>query len=234
MNKHLVITGGTKGIGRAIIFYFAENGFDITTCSRNLSDIEKLDLELKDLNKEISFRGYQNDLSQKDQCKAFIQKVIDSHREVNVLINNAGSFIPGEIHLEPDEHLDLMLRTNLNSAYFISKGLIGLLKKSKGHLLNICSIASILPYTSGGSYCISKFALYGMNKILREEMKPFGVKVTAVLPGATFSSSWERSGVPESRLADPADIAKAIYMCSTVSDRTVIEDLVIRPQEGDL
>ena len=173
-------------------------------------------------------------MSAKDQCKKFIQDVESLNKGVDVLVNNAGSFIPGEIHNEEDDNLDSMLNVNLKSAYYVSKGLIPLLKNTKGNLFNICSIASILPYTVGGSYCISKFAMYGMNKILREEMKPFGVKVTAVLPGATFSSSWEGSGFDQDRLADPDDIAKTIYNCTELSNRSVVEDLLIRPQEGDL
>ena len=104
----------------------------------------------------------------------------------------------------------------------------------KGYIFNMCSIASIKAYANGGSYGISKFALYGMTKVLREELKEFNIKVTAVLPGATLTASWEGVDLPEERFIKVEDIAELIWTTYRLSDRTVVEDLVIRPQLGDI
>jgi short-subunit dehydrogenase len=91
-----------------------------------------------------------------------------------------------------------------------------------------------MPYINGGSYCISKFALLGMTKVLREEMKEHGVRVTAILPGATLTASWEGANLPPERFMKPDDVAEAILTAYKMSDRSVVEELVIRPQLGDI
>lgn len=98
----------------------------------------------------------------------------------------------------------------------------------------MCSTASIVPYVNGGSYCISKFALLGMSRVLREEMKPFGVKVTAVLPGATLTASWDGTDLPKERFMQPEDVAEAIWTAYSLSPNSVLEELLIRPQLGDI
>jgi short-subunit dehydrogenase len=110
----------------------------------------------------------------------------------------------------------------------------GMIKNKSGHIFNICSTASITPYVNGGAYCISKYALYGMTKVLREEMKPHGIRVTAVLPGATFTSSWEGVELPSERFIKAEDVAKAIWDIYCLSNGTVVEEILIRPQLGDI
>ncbi|MEM6829699.1 MAG: SDR family NAD(P)-dependent oxidoreductase, partial [Bacteroidota bacterium] len=139
------------------------------------------------------------------------------------------------VHEEEEGALEQMIDTNLYSAYHVSRGLIPQMKKQKqGHLFNICSVASLHAYPNGGSYSISKFAMYGFSKALREEMKAFGIRVTAVLPGAVLTSSWDGVDLPEERFIKSEDVAETIYSAYQLSERTVIEDLIIRPQLGDI
>ena len=91
-----------------------------------------------------------------------------------------------------------------------------------------------MAYENGGSYCISKFALYGMSKVLREELKESKIKVTSVLPGATFTASWEGADIPEERFMKARDVAEMVYSTFKLSPQSVVEDLLIRPQLGDL
>lgn len=222
--KVAVITGGTKGIGRALVNNFLSNDFIVFTCARSRADIED----------ENCF-FFQADLSKKEDVIAFGDFVQSKASKIDVLINNTGVFIPGQIHNEDEGSLELQINTNLYSAYHLTRKLIsGMIEIKKGHIFNICSIASITPYSNGGSYSISKYAMYGMTKCLREEMKEHGVKVTAVLPGAVYTSSWEGADVEEDRLMAPEDISESIYTAYKLSGRTVIEDLILRPQLGDL
>jgi short-subunit dehydrogenase len=109
-----------------------------------------------------------------------------------------------------------------------------MLQKGKGHIFNICSIASLDAYENGGSYSISKFALLGFSKNLRLELKDKGIKVTAVCPGAVYTNSWKGSGVDPKRIMEAEDIADMIYAASQLSPQAVVEDIVMRPQLGDL
>ncbi len=234
MNKAVIVTGGTKGIGRAIIEQFAQSGFDIITCSRNLKELEQLKEEIeKHYGNEVFIR--QSDLSLKGEVNDFVKYIISKKSHIEVLINNTGVFLPGEISSEPDGHLETMINTNLYSAYYLTRGILPMMKHDKnGHIFNICSIASIMPYANGGSYSISKYAMMGMTKVLREEMKPLGIRVTAVLPGATLTASWEGVELPESRFMKPEDVAVAVFGAYSLSKNSVVEEIIIRPQEGDI
>jgi NADP-dependent 3-hydroxy acid dehydrogenase YdfG len=109
-----------------------------------------------------------------------------------------------------------------------------MIDKRNGHVFNMCSVASIQPYEHGGSYCIAKYALLGFTRVLREEMKEHNVRVTAILPGATLSDSWEDVDLPPERFMPAEDIASCIYHAYALSPRTVVEDIVMRPQLGDI
>lgn len=234
MTKIAVVTGGTKGIGRAIIEKFAEKGFSIISCSRNANDLQVLKESVEE-RFGVQVMTKVTDMSDTTAVKSFVKFISDSNLEVSVLVNNAGAFIPGLLHSEEDGALENMINTNLYSAYYTTRGLIeGMKQRKKGHIFNICSTASFMPYENGGSYCVSKFAMLGMSKVLREEMKPFDVRVTAIMPGATFTASWEGVDVPEERFMKAEDVASATWNAYEMSDRTVIEELVMRPQLGDL
>ena len=229
----IVVTGGTKGIGKAIITKFAEQGFDVAVCARNNSDLELLKKELE--HKGIKVFAERVDISDKVQVKQFAKSILNEFDTIDILVNNAGVFIPGQISTENETDFETQMHTNLFSAYYLTKELISKVKKQKqGHIFNICSTASITPYINGGSYCISKYALYGMTKVLREEMKEFGVKVTAVLPGATLTASWEGTDLPPERFVPPADVAEALWSAYNTAPSTVIEEILIRPQLGDI
>ena len=132
------------------------------------------------------------------------------HR-VDVLVNNAGIFRSSAIHTEGDGDLEKMIETNLYSAYHLTRALLPLmLPLKKGYIFNMCSTASASAYTNGGSYSISKYALLGFSKNLRQELKTHGIKVTSILPGATWSDSWAGFEAPEERLMQARDIAEAV------------------------
>lgn len=232
--KLVVITGGTKGIGRALVQKFSEHGFTVATCSRNERDLDVLKQEIEAKYGNRVLISVANVAKKKDAID-FIELVRLTGIPVEILINNAGSFVPGQIHTEEDGVLESQIETNLYSAYRISRGFIPDMKKAgRGHIFNLCSTASITAYSNGGSYCISKFALYGMSKVLREELKKANIRVTSVLPGATFTASWEGVDLPEDRFMPPEDVAHMIYAIYQLSGRSVVEDLIIRPQLGDL
>jgi short-subunit dehydrogenase len=235
MSKLVVVTGGTKGIGRAIIEKFAAEGFDIATCSRNASDLEKLKSVVERDFPSITVHAKKADLSSKMDVHAFCQFLKELGRSVDVLVNNAGYFIPGKIVSEPDDTLEKMINANLYSAYHTTRGLISMMiDHRRGHIFNLCSIASFMAYPNGGSYAISKFALLGFSKCLREEVKTFGLKVTAVMPGAVLTESWEGTGLPPERFMKPQDVADAIFSAYALSPNSVVEEIIIRPQLGDI
>ncbi|MEJ8802744.1 SDR family oxidoreductase [Pontibacter sp. H249] len=235
MQRYILVTGGTKGIGRAVIEQFAKDGFHIITCSRNASELQKLKIEIEQGHTFSKVFYKEADLSNKESMKAFIDYVKGLKVKIDVLVNNSGLFIPGKITEEDDEALPFMINTNLYSAYYITKAFVGdMIKRRSGHIFNMCSTASITPYINGGSYCISKYAMYGMTKVLREETKEHNVRVTAILPGATLTASWEGVDLPPERFMKSEDVAMAIHNAYILSEHSVVEEMLIRPQLGDI
>lgn len=234
MAKLLVVTGGSKGIGRAILEKFASEGFDICTCSRNKEDLEKLSSRIASEYK-VKAHYFVADMANKAQVKAFTAYVNSLQQPVDVLVNNAGHFIPGSVIDEEEGTLESMIEGNLYSAYYTTRGLAPAMRTSRnGHIFNMCSIASIKAYPNGGSYAISKFALLGLSKMLREELKDHGVRVTAVLPGATLTASWAGTDFPDERFMSSEDVAEIIFGTFSLSKRSVVEEILIRPQLGDI
>lgn len=234
MNKLAVVTGGTKGIGKEIVKKFAEHGFDIATCARNEADLEIVQVEVENTFHTEVFTK-KADLSLKEDILRFAEYVLQMNRPIDVLVNNAGVFTPGSLIDEPMGALEHMIETNLYSAYYVTKALAKkIIAQGEGYIFNLCSVASIQPYPNGGAYSISKFALYGFSKTLREELKPYNIRVTAVIPGATLTPSWEGSNLPAERLMRAEDVAEAIYSAFTLSKNSVVEEIILRPQLGDL
>lgn len=235
MNKTAVITGATKGLGRAIAEIFAENGFDLCVCARTEADLDAMQEEWQERFPALRLNTHPADLGKKSEVLEFAAFVKKTWPRLDVLVNNAGIYLPGGVADEREGTLETLLEINLLSGYHLTRALLPImLPRQKGHIFNMCSIASIMAYPNGGAYTISKFALLGFSKCLREEMKTKGIKVTAILPGAAWSDSWGGADFPEERLMQATDIAKAVWGCYNLSDAAVVEELLIRPQLGDL
>lgn len=231
-----IITGATKGIGKAIADKLIANGFDIAICARTLSDLVSVQKEW-----EQAFplrRVYIEvvDVANKEAIINFGNNALDFFDgELNILVNNAGVYLPGNAIDEKDGQLEYVLQTNLLSAYYLTRLVIPCLEQSsKSHIFNICSTASLQAYPGGGSYSISKYALLGFNDNIRLELMDKGIKVTAICPGAVWSNSWEGSGVEPSRIMEANDIAESLWTTYQLSPTAVVERIILRPQLGDL
>ncbi len=229
IKKNIIITGITKGIGLAIAKKFFQNNFHVIGCSSQLENVQNLKTEFPEM--EL----YTVDMKNEQEIKNFVNTISQNHKQIEILVNNAGKFIPGQIHAEKNEVFQEMIAVNLNSAYFMTKETLPLMLPFKhGTIFNICSTASITPYINGGSYCISKYALMGLTKVLREEMKDFNIRVTAILPGATLTNSWAGTDLNEDRFIGAADLAELIFTTYSLPQTSVVEELLVRPILGDI
>ncbi len=233
--KYAVVTGATKGIGYAIAQALAAQGYHLALCARNEAELLAMQQTFQAQYPALDIIQQVTDVSDKKAVYAFADFILKKWARIDVLVNNAGVFIPGQLAEEADGALELMINTNLYSAYYLTKAILPMMQAQKsGHIFNLCSVASIKAYPNGGSYSISKFALLGFTKVLREELKESGIKVTAILPGATWSDSWKGVDLPPSRLMEAADIAAAVVSALQMRPSAVVEEILIRPQLGDL
>lgn len=232
--KNVVVTGASRGIGKAIAEIFAANGYSLFLSSRSEVALYKAMEELTTKYPSVSIKAKAFDLSDKKQAKELGNWCL-SFAVPDIVVNNAGLFEPGSVHNEPEGLLENQLAVNLHSAYHLTRTLLPrMMKRRSGHIFNMCSIASLHAYHNGGSYSISKYALHGFSKNLREEMKPYNIKVTAIHPGAVLTDSWGDYDNSSKRIMETEDIAKMVFASAQLSLAACVEDIVIRPQLGDL
>ena len=234
MNFTAVITGASKGIGFSVARRLAEAGFSLFIVGRDNNRLADAKSQLL-LSGAPEVHAFSGDLSQSVVAKDCVAAIVNTWGSLTVLVNNAGVFLPGTMMEEDEGQFETLMATNMNSAYHITKGLWPLLKLSKrAHVFNMCSIASITAYAAGGSYSVSKFAMLGFSKSLRLEGMPYGVRVTAILPGATLTDSWAGVDLPPSRFVMPEDVANTLYSAFLINENTVMEEVVLRPILGDI
>ena len=231
----IVITGGSKGIGKALATVFLQNHHTVIVNSSNKGHLDDFYNDIKDKQLHHNCYTYQVDMTHYDAIADFCTAIKNKFNAIDVLINNAGIYLPGLLHDVQEDNLGKLLNINLMSAYHCSRNLIPLMQQRRsGHIVNICSVAGMQAYPNGGAYSVSKFAMIGLSKGLREELKPYNIKVTSVMPGATLTDSWSGTELPADRFIDAIELASVIYTTCTTSARTVVEEIVIRPMMGDI
>jgi short-subunit dehydrogenase len=231
---NVIITGASKGLGKAIAEKFAAAGNTVLLCSRNEETLQATQQELLQKFPQSNIKIMAIDISKKENAIAFGNFCLQNGT-ADILINNAGSFLPGNIYEEKDGVFEHMLETNLYSAYHLTRTVLPTMMNVKcGHIFNMCSIASVAAYNNGGSYSISKFALLGLTKNLRAELRSYNIKVTAVIPGAVYTDSWSGSGINPERIMHVDDVANMVYAASLLSPQACVEEILLRPQLGDL
>jgi 3-oxoacyl-[acyl-carrier protein] reductase len=213
-----VITGATKGIGKAIAKKLAENGYNLAVCARTATDLQALQQELETTGAKIF--TFVADLSVKADVLSFYAAIKTGFKTVDVLVNNAGTFMPGALLDEDDESFEFQQQLNLNSVYYLSKNIGKMMREqSSGHIFNICSIASKSVVENAGSYTVTKTALLSLNDVLRKELSPRNVKVTAILPGSTFTASWEGTTIKPREVCTACGYRQLLYTAILQSKR---------------
>ncbi len=237
---NIIITGASKGIGKAIATAFAAEGATLFLCARNEVALYNTVAEIQTAYPTCTIKAKPVDLSVKEQAKSFGAWVLAGiantpSGKIDILVNNAGNFVPGSTFKEEDGALEKMMDINLYSAYHLTRTLLpSMLEAKKALIVNMCSIASLSAYNNGGSYSISKFALMGYTKNLREELKTSLIKVMGVYPGAVMTDSWGDFDNSSQRIMEASDIANMILAASKLSAQAVVEDIILRPLLGDL
>lgn len=229
-----VVTGASKGIGKTIAAAFAAEGYQVLICSRKESNLQEAMRDIKKIYPEADVKIFAADLADQQQVAAFGNWCLQQGTAA-VLVNNAGIYLPGNLSNEAEGNMERTMNINFYSAYHLTRKLLPSMKATgKGHIFNISSIAGLMAYEGGGSYSVSKFALNGFSTNLRHELKNSGIKVTTVLPGAVMTDSWKGFDNSNNRIMETEDIAAMILAASKLSPQATVEEIIIRPQLGDL
>ena len=237
MKKTVFITGATSGIGQACAEKFAANNYDIIITGRR----DNLLQEVKSLFENKYSCGVTTlcfDIQNKKAVFETIDHLPENKKQIDILINNAGLALGRDPFDEADiTDWETMMNTNVNGLLYMSKALMPFIKKSKGHIVNIGSIAGKEVYENGNGYCASKFAVDAISKAMRIDLVKHGIKVTSINPGAVETDfSLVRFKGNEEKATDAYknyvpltanDIADTIFFCCTLPAHVCINDLTI-------
>ncbi|MBD1385997.1 SDR family oxidoreductase [Mucilaginibacter rigui] len=233
--KNALITGATKGIGRAVSIAFAKQGINLSICSRNEQELSDFKQELHKINPQITVVTLLADCSKRDEVinfAAFTEKKLGF---VDIIVNNVGMYKHVSILNDSGDSFQKQIDTNLMPSYelyrFFGKSMVSV---GKGHIFNICSVAALNPIAEAGVYSVTKYALLGLNKVMRLEMQGQGVKVTAIIPGSTLTDSWKGIEVDKNTMVLPEDVASAITNILNMSAGANVDELIIKPAPGQI
>ena len=229
-----VVTGASQGIGRAIAEAFSErDGAKVALVARTRSNLERT----ADACREHGGTPLvvPTDVTDDGAVADMAAAVHDEWGSPDVLVNNAGMFEYAPVsELTVDGFRD-QIDVNLTSAFAVTTAFLPAMReRGAGHLFFMGSVASLMAYPGNAGYCAAKHGLRGLARTVREETKDEGLRVTTVLPGATDTPTWEGADIPSERLMAPADVAQSVVDAYHLSDRTVLEELLLRPQKGDV
>ncbi len=232
---NILITGATRGIGRAIALKMASRGYNLALCARSIEALKALKAEIESQLPSLKIYIQEVNCSLKAEVSAFADLALEEFGFIDVLINNAGVFEPSPILDEDNQSLQRHLDLNLLAPYYLYKKIGPLMRDAKkGYIINICSIASKEVIVNAGSYCVTKAALLSLNHVMRKEMMEHGVRVTAILPGSTLTSSWEGTTIPANEFIQPDDVAHVVEGLFDLSPGANIEEIIIKPLHGQI
>ncbi|MFT3784086.1 MAG: SDR family oxidoreductase [Nibricoccus sp.] len=232
----VLITGASQGIGAAIAQAFAQEfaGCRLALVARsekNLAKIAGRCVKAGAATAEV----FPCDVSEATSVAAMAQGVLGELGVPDILVNNAGVFRGSPLMELSVEDFDQIVAANLRSVFLVSRAFIpAMVKRGSGDIFNMSSIAGLDAYANGAAYCAAKFGVTGLSKVMRRELRDKGVRVTCVHPGATDTPSWTGSGIDPERMMPAKDIARAFVGICRMSRRTVVEEIVLRPQLGDV
>jgi short-subunit dehydrogenase len=225
-----VISGATRGIGRAMALAFASEGFNLALGARNEHELISFKKELESNFLGIHVLAEKVDFSIKEEVKEFAASVKRAGDPVEVIVNNVGIFYGGTVSNESEDLFEKHMSVNLNSAWYLTRALVKeMMERKSGYIFNICSITSKLPKSDAASYSVSKMAMYGFSKVLTEEMREHNIKVTAILPASVNTSSWNGINAPVNTFVQPEDVANAAITAYKNSTFAFTEEIILKP-----
>ncbi len=235
----VLVTGASQGIGAAIAEVFARElrgagGCRLALVARNGANLRRVAQRcLRTGATEVE--TFVCDVSDATAVETMAEALRARFARVDVLINNAGYFVPDALLSLSPERFDATVAANLRSVFLVTRAFApAMAKRGRGDIFVMASVAGLRAFPAGGAYVAAKHGVLGLARALREELKSSGVRVTTVLPGATVSPSWKGSGVPAARMMPAADVARAFFDAYRLSRRTVVEEIILRPQLGDV
>ncbi len=230
LGKAALITGASRGIGLAIARRLGQMGCRVSLCARNESALQAVVNKLRSEGAEVL--GMRADVTSTRDVAALFENTRKSLGEIDILVNNAGVGVFAPAHELREDDWDRVMNTNLKGAFLCSKAAAPeMIRRRSGHIVNIASLAGKNAFAGGGLYCASKWGLLGFTYCLAEDLRGYGIRVSAVCPGTVATEFSPHTGKESAKMLQPEDVAHALAMILTEAPQSFISEVLLRPTQ---
>jgi len=226
--KVALITGGTRGIGRAIAIKLASIGSAVAICGRDEAKLAAAEREI--LAQGVRAIAVRADVTQQNDVTKLVEKVESTLGPISILVNNAGMGLFGPVHEKTEAQWDQLMNTNVKSVFLVSREVIpGMIGRGGGDIINISSLAGKSVFADGGIYCASKWAVQGLSGCMAEELREHGIRVSTVCPGSVATEFGGRGPKDPAKVLKPEDVAHAVAMITVQGPQSFVSEVNVRP-----
>lgn len=233
--KTVVITGGGSGIGLALAREFSASGYSVIISGRNLKRLQSAAHEIKKKS-TAEVTAIACDVRDHQSVKKMFQEIAARHSSLDVLINNAGvAHALAPVEEFPIETWKQVIETNITGTFLVTRAALPLMRAGNT-IVNNLSVAATRPFPGMAAYNASKFGALGFTQALREDLRKRGIRVVALLPGATDTDIWDQfwADAPKERMIPAEAVAQAVLHAVSAPANTTIEEILIGPTAGAL
>jgi 3-oxoacyl-[acyl-carrier protein] reductase len=228
--KVALITGASRGIGWAVARRLGSMGACVSLCARDAKALEAAATALRRENVEVA--AIPADVRRAEEIAALVAETRRTFGEIDILVNNAGIGRFGPAHEISEADWDNILDTNLKAVFLASRAVApDMIRRRTGHIVNIASLAGKNAFAGGGVYCASKWGLLGLTYCMAEDLRAYGIRVSAICPGSVATEFSPHAGKEESKMLQPDDVAHAVAMVLTEAPQSFISEVLLRPTQ---
>ncbi|HEY6130225.1 MAG TPA: SDR family NAD(P)-dependent oxidoreductase [Candidatus Acidoferrum sp.] len=226
--KVSLVTGGNRGIGKAIATQLAALGAAVAICGRDLATLESTANELRATG--VRVHSQRTDVTRSSDVAALIKETESSLGAISILVNNAGMGLFGPVQDKTEEQWDTLMNTNVKSIFLVSRQVIpGMIQRKSGDIINISSLAAKNTFANGGIYCASKWAVQGLSGCMAEDLRNYGIRVSTVCPGSVFTEFSGSGPKDPAKVLAARDVAHAVAMIVTQGPQSFLSEVQLRP-----
>ena len=223
-----LVTGGSRGIGRAIALGLASLGAGVAICGRNSAALAVTEAELKESGSPVYSQIA--DVSQSAEVTSLVEKTQAALGPISILVNNAGIGLFGPTHEKTEGDWDRVLNTNLKGVFLVSRAVApSMIQRGAGDIINISSLAGRNAFAGGGIYCASKWGLQGLSACMAEDLREDGIRVSVICPGSVATEFSPRSSKDPAKVLSPEDVAHAVEMIVMQGPQSFLSEVHLRP-----
>jgi 3-oxoacyl-[acyl-carrier protein] reductase len=223
-----LVTGGNRGIGKAIATRLAALGAAVAICGRDGHTLDDAADELRAVGARI--HSQRADVTRSSDVDALFQQTEAALGPISILVNNAGMGLFGPVQDKSEQEWDILMNTNLKSIFLVSRRVIpGMIQRKRGDIINISSLAGKNTFAGGGIYCASKWGVQGLSGCMAEDLRAHGIRVSTVCPGSVATEFSGRGPKDSSKVLTAQDVAHAVAMIATQGPQSFLSEVHLRP-----